>query len=98
MKYLTIGLAITVIVLFGIIIFRKPDPIIPIFDEKPYRDSISRLETEIGALHHKNDSLLQENFIINNKKERVKIIYREKYKYIKGATAHELDSIIRSHW
>jgi hypothetical protein len=98
MKYLTAGLAVTVLILIAILIFRKPDVIVPKFDEKPYRDSISKLQTEIGDLHDKNDSLLQENFVINNKKEQIKIIYREKYKYIRGATTHELDSVIRANW
>lgn len=98
MKYLVGGLTLTVLILTAILIFRKPEIILPKFDEKVYRDSIAHLEKDIGRLHRQQDSLVQENFIISTQKEQVKIIYREKYKYIRGATTHELDSIIRANW
>lgn len=87
-------LCLIIIVLSAVIILR-PTPAKEKFDDKPYIDSIAVLRKEIDVLHVKNDSVTKHYEGLAAEKVTIKIIYREKYNFIKGASASELDSIIR---
>ena len=94
-----IGLALIIIIIqAAVITFKKPIKTITLFNDKPYLDSITLLVQANKLLHIKNDSITIEYQNLKQQKSKIKIIYYAKYKFIKGASATELDSIIRYNW
>jgi len=97
-QYLIIFMGLIIILLSTILIFRKPVEIITTFDDKPYKNSIAILLKANDILHIQNDSLTIEYYILEKKKRKIKIIYHDKYIFIKTASSSELDSIIRANF
>jgi len=94
-----IGLALIIIIIqAAVITFKKPIKTTTLFNDKPYLDSITLLIQTNKLLHIKNDSINIEYQNLKQQKFKIKIIYYAKYKFIKGASANELDSIIRYNW
>lgn len=96
--YLIGFMGLVIIVLTAIILFNRPIEPTTLFNDKPYLDSINSLQQANKLLHLKNDSLTLEYQNLEQQKNKIKIVYYAKYKFIKGATVSELDSIIRYSW
>jgi len=105
-NYILYFLLFVIIILAGILIFRKPVTIIDTpskiielkksiarkdFLIKTYRQEAERLEFDAQGLSAEVDSL-------ERIKQKVKIKYRETYINIDNARNEQLDSIIRSSW
>lgn len=84
------------IILIAILIFRKPLPVIKPVDDTKQIEEIKRLESLNDSLS--NIILEQENIrdSIIVYKDKIKVIYREKYIHINKSNAVQLDSIIRA--
>ena len=84
---------IILLVLAGAYLYiNKP---VPVFDEKPLRDSIERLKITRFELLSQVDSLQSINLSLSSSKQQIRVIYRDRYKFLQGADIHQLDSIIR---
>jgi len=92
------SLALVILILLGILIFRKPETIIEVepFDDTQLKEEILQLTSDNTRLATRVTQLQQERDSIGEIKAEVKIIYREKIKHISTAGLTKLDSIIRS--
>lgn len=61
-------------------------------------DKVARVEKENIALIKSVNELKATIETIQSRKQQVKIIYREKVKFIKSANSDQLDSLIRANW
>lgn len=93
------SLIVVIIVLLGVIYFRRPQVIVSSDREQVLKDSIALLQTKIDSSHARQDriqraydSLLSiDPIIISKTRDKIKFIYST-------ATPDELDSIIRTNW
>lgn len=101
MKTSLIALSITlviIIILSGIIIFKKPEILIAAPDES-WKDTIANLHKEIKISHLRQTQLQNSYDSLSNLEPRVITRTHDKIKFIYStATPDDLDSIIRTNW
>lgn len=96
--FVFMGLLVVIVILLGIIIFRKPTVIVP-SNDKVYKDSIAVLQAKIDSsrvrqerLEKAYDSLVAiDPPVIYRTRDKIKFILTD-------ASPDELDSIIRTTW
>lgn len=99
-----IGMGVAILILLGIVIFRKPQSTETKFDKTPYVEKIKALEEENKLLHKDNtlkDSVIskvtKEYDVLQKSKTIIKTIYAPQKAFIPNATDLQLDSIIRAN-
>ena len=93
------SLFIAVLILSYIVLFRKPETEIQLFDDQPYRDSIATA-TE-NAIYWKDQAIRmeEERDQIRQQKQQVRYVYKLQYIYLyNNADIDQLDSVIRANW
>ena len=88
---------IILIVVLLVVINHKKVVEVPVPD-RILLDKIARVEKENLELIKSVNELRESLEIIQSRKQKVKIIYREKIKFISSANADQLDSLIRANW
>jgi hypothetical protein len=88
---------IILVVILLVVINHKKVVEVPVPD-RILLDKIARVEKENLELIKSVNELRESLEIIQSKKQKVKIIYREKIKFISSANADQLDSLIRANW
>jgi ABC-type Na+ efflux pump permease subunit len=88
---------IILVLILLVVINNKRVVEVPIPD-KILLDKVARVEKENIALIKSVNELKETIEIIQSRKQQVKIIYREKVKFIKSANSDQLDSLIRANW
>lgn len=96
--YLIGAMALTIIILSLVIIYKQPVNTILPFNDKPYKDSINFLKKENITLHFYNDSIDHAYDSVTSLEQSTTIRYYEKVIFLKGASTEELDVYIRSTW
>lgn len=96
MKYFYIISIIIIIILLSLYILRDIEKSDLKLNEKAYRDSIEVYQNKISKLDSTNTELQIKNNNLELTKQKAKIIYLEKIKFINGLTIGQLDSIIKS--
>lgn len=96
--YLIGGMALTIIILSLVLIYREPVTTIQPFNDKPFKDSINYLLKDNTKLHSYNDSITHAYDSVSVLKQTVSIRYYEKLVFLDGASTDELDSYIRINW
>jgi hypothetical protein len=93
------SLFIAVLILSYIVLYRKPETEIQLFDDQPYRDSIAQAME--SAVYWKDYAVKMEEDRdeITKQKQQVRYVYKPQYIYIYDAdvTIDQLDSIIRAN-
>jgi len=95
---------VIILILLGIVIFRKPIDNYTPFDAKPYLEKIKNLEEENKKLRSENNKIDKENIMwqaaydsLESSKPKIKIVYAPQKAFIPNATDTQLDSIIRAN-
>jgi hypothetical protein len=88
---------IILVVILLVVINHKKVVEVPVPD-RILLDKIARVEKENLELIKSVNELRESLEIIQSRKQKVKIIYREKIKFISSANADQLDSLIRANW
>jgi len=88
---------IILVLILLVVINNKRVVEVPIPD-KILIDKVARVEKENIALIKSVNELKATIETIQSRKQQVKIIYREKVKFIKSANSDQLDSLIRANW
>jgi ABC-type Na+ efflux pump permease subunit len=88
---------IILVLILLVVINNKRVVEVPIPD-KILIDKVARVEKENLALIKSVNELKATIETIQSRKQQVKIIYREKVKFIKSANSDQLDSLIRANW
>ena len=91
-------LLIGVLILGYIVIYRKPDTVIELFDDTPYRDSIKTALRKVAYWEDYAHDVEKDRDRIKEQKQKVKYVYKPQYIYIRTADINQLDSIIRTNW
>lgn len=91
-------LLIVIVILFGVIIFRKPQVITVTEDDQNYRYKIDSLATANKKLLEDLNIKRVEIDSLNNVKSKVKHIYHDQINLVSTADSKQLDSIIRANW
>ena len=91
-------LLIGVLILGYIVLYRKPDTVIELFDDTPYRDSIKIAYQNAAYWEDYAHGVEEDRNRIREQKQKVKYVYQTQYIYIRTADVDQLDSIIRSNW
>ena len=94
--YLIGGMALTIIILSLVLIYRAPVTVIQPFNDKPYKDSINYYRKDNAKLHTYNDSITHAYDSVSVLKQTNTIRYYAKLVYLHGATTDELDQYILS--
>lgn len=101
--YILLGI---ILIMFLYIIFRKPSEITKVITSTEDLENMIKAKEEenllllqtIDSLNNNRASLYKQIDSLDKVKNKIKIEYREIYKYIDNATNHQLDSIIRANW
>ena len=91
-------LLLVVLVLFYIVIYRKPEPVIELFDDTVYRDSIKTALQNVAYWEDYAQDIEHDRDRIREQKQQVRYVYKTQYIYINTADVDQLDSIIRTNW
>ncbi len=94
--YLIAGMALTIIILSLVLIYRKPVSTIEPFNDKPFKDSINYLLKDNTKIHAYNDSITHAFDSVTSLENSTTKRYYEKIVYLRGATTDELDQYILS--
>lgn len=93
------ALLIGVLILGYIVIYRKPNTVIELFDDTPYRDSIKTALQEVAYWEDYAHGVERERDLIKQQKQQVRYVYKPQYIYIyNDANVSQLDSVIRANW
>jgi len=96
---LNISFVVNVILIIVVLLALNNKKVVEVpVPDKILLDKVARVEKENIALIKSVNELKETIEIIQSKKQQVKIIYREKVKFIKSANADQLDSLIRANW
>jgi hypothetical protein len=96
---LNISFVVNIILIIVVLLALNNKKVVEVpIPDKILLDKVARVEKENIALIKSVNELKETIEIIQSKKQQVKIIYREKVKFIKSANADQLDSLIRANW
>lgn len=98
-KKIIVLCVVIIIILAGVSYYESQKPAKEIiFDAKPYQDTISLHKALYKQKQDDVDSLLKVNGVLSKKSKEIIIRYNDKFKFLKGATASELDSLLKLSW
>ncbi len=93
------ALLIGVLILGYIVIYRKSDTVVELFDDTELRDSIKIAQQNAVYWEDYAHGVERERDLIKEQKQKVRYVYKPQYIYINNtANIDQLDSVIRTNW
>lgn len=90
-------LLLGVLVLLYIVIYRKPEPVVELFDATPYEDSIKTSTQNAAYWEDYAHQLEEEKDALSAQKQTIRYVYETQYIYARTANLDQLDSIVRAN-